>query len=593
VSLRPLANLIAVATPHPDEFRAARARIEASGDFDPPWSPAPGRLIATSRLPGAAPDRGPLRLAGLAVAQGRDELAGSGRDWNEIADLVADHPERLHELPGDFGLILVRPAGEATVVRSAGGLVPFYVAGSGERWTVSTTLDAMIRFHPDDLDLDPLVNGIWTSGYDAAPDRRTFLAAARVLGRGEYVRLHELRPRFGRWWRPRDAGDPKPSRDHPERLRAALISTLERELDPNGDNLLTLSGGVDSSAVGALAAGLLDRDVSTLTVLPQDENARSRDLRYIDGLTETVGFRRRKMVIVDPDRRLALLDEAGVPFHVLQPYLCLVRSVAAEWPVSVLVGGEFADHTVGSELTLWDWAHHTSPRSLLGSRLNLPTGAADLRRWFVWRLGRALRRPPVPWPSALPALVRPELRAEYENWFHDRRRAAARDHGPMPYLAMFLERQGFLGMHWEVTSALGVRRCLPFVTRELLELAFECHPSELIGPGTKRLLRAALSGDVPRLNLERPDKGRPGPSNVDDRPWRWSGEVPEALETVLAPGWPPVHEIAFWDLFRMRQLVGLAKGVERSRAARRETEKKREDRDGFTDALQFGLNRQG
>ena len=79
----------------------------------------------------------------------------------------------------------------------------------------------------------------------------------------------------------------------------------------------------------------------------------------------------------------------------------------------------------------------------------------------------------------------------------------------MPYLAMFLERQGFLGMHWEVTSSLGVRRSFPFVTRELLELGFECHPSELVGPGTKRLLRAALAGDVPAINLERPDKGRP------------------------------------------------------------------------------------
>ncbi len=67
-------------------------------------------------------------------------------------------------------------------------------------------------------------------------------------------------------------------------------------------------------------------------------------------------------------------------------------------------------------------------------------------------------------------------------------------------------------MHWEMTSALGVRRCFPFVTREVLELAFECHPAELVGPGTKRLLRSALANDVPRFNLERPDKGRPMPS---------------------------------------------------------------------------------
>jgi asparagine synthase (glutamine-hydrolysing) len=569
VSLRPLANLFAVASPDPEELRALRAWVEASGDFDPPWSPAPGCLIATSRLPGTAPDGEPVRAAGMVFAQGRDEIAASGRGWDDVARLVSEEPERLDELPGDFGLLHVSRAGEATVVRSAGGLVPFYVAGGGERWTMSTTLQTMLRFNPEELELDPLVNAIWTSGYDAAPDRRTFLAGVRVLGRGEYVRLVAERPRFARWWRPRERGEPHHSPDHPERLRTALITTLERELDPKGDNLLALSGGVDSSAVGALAAGTLGGEVDTLTVLPEDEASRTRDLRYVDALTEAVGFRHRTMVRVDAERRLALLDEPRVPFHVLQPYLCLLRSVVSERPATVLVGGEFADHTVGSTLTVWDWARHTTPRALWAARRALPTGPEDVKRWFVWRLGRALRRPPVPWPSELPALVRTELRAEYADWFHDRRRAAARDDGPMPYLAMFLERHGFLGMHWEVTSALGIRRSFPFVTRELLELAFDCHPSELVGPGSKKLLRAGLAGDVPPVNLERPDKGRPGPTRAQYSPRRWSGEIPETLEAVFAPGWPPEQEIEYWDVFRTRQLVVLAKGVERLRAARR------------------------
>ena len=68
----------------------------------------------------------------------------------------------------------------------------------------------------------------------------------------------------------------------------------------------------------------------------------------------------------------------------------------------------------------------------------------------------------------------------------------------------------------------------PFVTRELLELAFELHPSELVGPGTKRLLRYALAGDVPAKNLQRPDKGHPG-----------SGEAPApAMAGGGAPGRP-------------------------------------------------------
>jgi hypothetical protein len=135
----------------------------------------------------------------------------------------------------------------------------------------------------------------------------------------------------------------------------------------------------------------------------------------------------------------------------------------------------------------------------------------------------------------------------------------------MPYLAMFLERHGFLGMHWEVTSSLGVRRSFPFVTRELLELAYECHPAELVGPGTKRLLRAALANDVPAFNLKRPDKAALGPSRADERSWAWGGDVPASLDPVLAPGWPPADGLAFWDLLPGRQLVAFAKAFERVR----------------------------
>ena len=284
MSLRPLANLVAVSSPDPDELRQLRERITKSQLFDPPWSPAPGWLVAASRLPGTAPDDEPVRAAGLAFAQGRDELGASGRSWDEITRLVSERPERLDELPGDFGLVQFMPNGEATVVRSAGGLVPFYVAGEGERWTVATTMAHLLRFHTGPLKIDPLINAIWTSGYDAAPDRRTFVAGVKVLGRGEYVRLGRGRPAFGRWWEPREAAVPRASADHAERLRSALVGTSERELDPDGENLLALSGGVDSSAVGALAAGLLGREVSTLTVLPSMKAARDRERGYIDAL---------------------------------------------------------------------------------------------------------------------------------------------------------------------------------------------------------------------------------------------------------------------------------------------------------------------
>ncbi len=346
------------------------------------WSPS-------AASPGTTPDPDAVRAAGLAFAQGRDEVGMAGQSWEEVARMVSERPERLEELPGDFGFIRVQPTGEATVVRSAGGLVPFYVAGRGGRWTVATTMANLLRFHPGPLGIDPLINAIWTSGYDAAPDRRTFVAGVKVLGRGEYVRLGAGKAEFGRWWDPRRTAEPRPSPEHAERLRSALVDTLERELDPDGENLLALSGGVDSSAVGALAAGLLGREVSTLTSSPSNEAARDRDLGYIDALDEAVGFRRRRRRSSTPSADSPCWTSRGVPFHVLQPYLCLLPSVARDWPVTVLVGGEFADHTVGSLLTLRDWARHTTPAGAVA----LAPGASD----------GASRRPPVVRASAPPA----------------------------------------------------------------------------------------------------------------------------------------------------------------------------------------------
>jgi hypothetical protein len=93
-------------------------------------------------------------------------------------------------------------------------------------------------------------------------------------------------------------------------------------------------------------------------------------------------------------------------------------------------------------------------------------------------------------------------------------------------------------MNWEGTTPLGVRRSIPFFSRECLELAFDCHPRELLGPGKKRLLRSALDGDVPSRNLRRADKGGWG-ARDRDRKLRFEGELPEGVARVVRPDWVP------------------------------------------------------
>lgn len=274
----PLANLFAVHDVGPAALDAMMLDLQRSQEFAQVWRPAPGWVAAAAPLPGGEPDGESVRDHQLAFAEGRDvlvERCGKApvarfREIVEIADL---HPDRLASLPGDLGFIRFRSGGGATVVRSCGGLVLFYLKQSEHRFAIATRLGDIVRYLPDEPRLDPLVNAIWACSWPMFPEGRTFLADVSILGRGCFARIEGGRQmESGPYWHPRPNHIPYPTpvqaREHAERLRTLLIEKLTRDLDPEGGNLLTLSGGVDSSSLAALAAGTVGRPVWTWSLLP-------------------------------------------------------------------------------------------------------------------------------------------------------------------------------------------------------------------------------------------------------------------------------------------------------------------------------------
>jgi hypothetical protein len=119
-------------------------------------------------------------------------------------------------------------------------------------------------------------------------------------------------------------------------------------------------------------------------------------------------------------------------------------------------------------------------------------------------------------------------------------------------------------MNWEAASALGIRRSLPFLNREVLELAFSCHPSEQLGPGTKKILRAALKDDVPAKHLNRQDDGVSprGP----DATIPWTARLDEQLAPIVREDWFP-HPPARVDQDDAIRLTSLAQIARNRRAA--------------------------
>lgn len=564
-----LANVFAGYNSDPEASAALEERLTRSGEFAEVWRPNAFWVVGVRALPNSTPDRGAARGMGLVFAEGREAIAGSHGDDQAalamLADCVENAPMKLDKLAGDFGFLFFRETGEATVVCSCGGAVPFYLWQSGNSAAVSTNLTWMARFAATNAAPDGLVSALWSVGWSWFPDQRSPLAGVSVLSRGTYATFRpESGFEMGCYWNPR----PKVMAEYSEsdaaeragRFRELLVGKLTRDLDPDGGNLLTFSGGVDSSALAALAGGLLKRKIWSLSLLPEPEEACRREMSFIEPLASEFGFERHWVHRVSSESQLTMLREAPtVAFPIIHPALCRLPAIQKEAPVRVLFGGEFADRLSGCVSTIPDFVAASSAAETLRhfgfSRLGCQLLLSRAKRLLTG--GRSGEF--VPFPDDLPDLFSRELREEIRE-LHDRScRAAFADEGPWKQLTMFLQLDGWLAMNWEAAGALGIRRSFPFFHRESIELTYACHPAELVGPRTKKILRRALKGDVPDRNLNRDDKGTWGEYLLrgDRNSFRWESSVPDCWSGVLRADWTPSppKEIDFASAKRLTRLV--------------------------------------
>jgi asparagine synthetase B (glutamine-hydrolysing) len=569
LTLPPLANLFAVADGDPGALDRLEERLVADGGFERVWRPAPGWVAAHAPLPDSDPEPDALSAAGFAFTEGRDRLGG-GDDtgWLErLAELCDRSPERLGELPGDFGFVRFRADGTALAVRSAGGRVPLYLhARTPGGVAIGTLLDYFPRLLPGRFRADPLVNASWARALTGKfIGGRTFVADISVLARGSHTEVGPDRPpRTSVHWDPRHDESPEPSPEHARELRRIMLEYLERELDPEGRNLLFFSGGVDSSALAALIGGTLGKSMSSWSMLPASDPGLSAELSYIEPLVERYGIKPTHMRrLTDEARRGWIAHAPGLPFQVLHPALCDLPNVCAEQEVRTVVSGMFADEVCGERKRLHDWALHTSLRDL-ATGVPLPFGRRDYLRWARRRIERAAGRARID-IMELDEWAPPEVQDEYRGWVAAELRAIAWDPQPLPELAARADADAWVAAYWEASSPLGARPLLPFFTREVLELAFRCHPRDLLGPGKKRLLRDALGDDVPARNLFREDRGT-WTGHAREARWPLDGPLPAAAEGLVRPDWiaqPPV-DVEFMAGSRLSAALRVAEHLERS-----------------------------
>jgi asparagine synthase (glutamine-hydrolysing) len=486
---------------------------------------------------------------------------------------------------GDYGCA-IWDARQRRLVMAAdpGALRPlYYWLGAGEILFASETRGLWSNPDvPKALDEDRLA--VWLCMLPVEPERSFFRDIFRVPP-GHRVIWQAGTARIERWWHPENVPELKLAgdRDYEEAVRSCLEEAVRCRL--GGDELVgaTLSGGMDSSAVTAVAARLLagqGRRLTAFTAAPSHPVDDEPD-RFVDewpyAAAVAAMYPNIDHVRIDSDNTPILdeldLREAGQDCPVLSPAAAVVGDgigrAARERRIAIMLGGAMGNMSIsydGGELL----AAQLRSANMLGAAHTI----RDLRRFGGRsRLGllgevadsilppaarRALRRAvgtPEPRLSDF-SIVAPEF--VRRRGFEQRAREVAgniknvtRGNSRALRLAIFnrSDQRSY--------ACAGTRRLFrvdprdPTADRRLIELCLSIPDTQFLHNGVYRsLIRRSMAGLVPEQILQERRKGLP---NAD---WRFGFDaaVPKLageLERLRAS--PLARECL--DLSRMQALL--------------------------------------
>ncbi len=525
-------------------FRGAEATLahhgpEAGRLVDGPVALAmAGRHMASGRPANRAGERlGSFAIVADAVLDNRGDLAealglggkGSARFSDGALILrayAAWGAACLPRLLGDFAFAITHlQSGETFLARDHIGARPLYTARSPSTLSFSSDISALLALGEADIAIDEAIvarylarpdeplNATFFRGIDPLPPGR---AALHITG-GEQRHV---------WWDPAKV----PPRSYPESgalaedLRAAVSEAVRASAEVDAPLGAHLSGGVDSTAVAALAAphGLGATYSWSPEISPEHPHAAGRDERdLIAALSADIGAPHRyglataaafQSFLADPVELTGiadLVDEAPV------------QTRAAEDGIGVMLSGwggdeAFSAHGIG-------YAAYQLRRGRLGAALTTARHrAGGLRRTRA--LSRALwqdgivpllpgglydRLTPFQNPFQNNSFAAPSLRSPQLDGAAKAKLRPRIGPDPTGFLAALIGR-GHLAMrmeHWALSGARhGLTYRYPLTARPVIEAILGAAPELAFGDGTPRALcRAAF----PELGLDRCRKTDP------------------------------------------------------------------------------------
>lgn len=411
-----------------------------------------------------------------------------------------------------------------TLIRDPFGIKPLYYFAERDRFAFASEIRPLTALLEKPLAADAAVVHRFLRYAVTDADDGTFFRAIKQVppGGGLEVSLDDpARIRQFMWWTPvsKSRSNRRTRSDAAEELRSLFVESVKLHLRADTPVATTLSGGIDSSAIVAVARAALGQDATIHSF-----TYRAGDDPLDEGRYAKVAAAAAHVVAHDvhgsPDALAAELDALILtqeqPFTTTSMYAqALVFRSVAEQGFKVAVDGQGSDEIFAGyhAFAAARLAANLREGRLIGAGRSLLSSSSGRLRL----LGSAAER-------LLPEATRQTLRgalghSSFPSWLDAAWFADASLDKAHPSYGVSLKDELF-NATWRASlpmllryadrnaMAVSVENRVPFLTPELVRFAFSLPDEFLIdGDGvTKSLLRDSLRGLVPDVLLDRRDK---------------------------------------------------------------------------------------
>ena len=447
------------------------------------------------------------------------------------------------------------------------GIKPFYYSHDGRRFLFGSEIKALLGFPGMRAELNRAgVPEYLAFGYLAGEE--TLYEGVRKLAPGHWFELDESgRMQIEQYWdlpsqEAAESAPEQPEKFYVDRYRELLEDAVHSHLMSDVPLGMFLSGGIDSSAVGAIASKLIGGPINTFSVGSKDG---FNELPFAQVVAKHIGAIHHEVRLSRDDFFNALPE---LIWHEDEPImgpasvaLYFVAQLARQH-VKVVLTGEGADETLGGysrhAFTLLNRRGHSIYRKVAPSALRravreqvqsaswLNGGVRrKLQHSFIGRDGDA-------WSSIYfdnfysafseqeqQSLLSPEMRGDHARGgeaYRDSLRYLDARPGDLLKRLLYTDTKTFLVellmKQDQMSMAASIESRVPFLDHPLVEFAATVPPGYLVkGTTGKWILKKAMECLLPKEIIYRKKMGFPTPFNT----WLRGDKLDEVERMLLSP----------------------------------------------------------